>query len=422
MKAEKKKVDLRKSPLDIQRIRKDFPVLAQKIYGKPLVYLDNAATTQKPNQVIDAITRFYSEANSNVHRSVHSLGAEATEAYEGARKKIQEFIGAETEREVIFTRGTTESMNLIMRGWGDDHIQKGDDIIVTRLEHHSNFVPWQSLAERKEANFKIVELTDDYRIDKESFEKALSGKPKIVAISLLSNVLGGITPVHELAQLAKDKGAIVVIDAAQAIAHIGLKVTEMGPVDFVAFSGHKMCGPTGIGVLWGREELLEDMSPYQFGGDMIQEVRDTHTTWNELPYKYEAGTPNISGVIGLGAAVDYLESIGMENIASYEQEITKQGLQKFNSLKGVHLLGPKDSLNRAPVFAFTVDNIHPHDLATFLDTEGIAVRAGHHCTMPLHFKAGITASSRASFYFYNKLSEIDRLIEAIEKAKEYFNR
>jgi len=417
----KKKLD-RKSALDVQRIRKDFPVLSQKVHGKPLIYLDSAATTQKPQSVIDTITRFYSETNSNVHRSIHQLGADASEAYDNARLKVVEFINAHSEREVIFTRGTTEGINIVAQAWGDENIHEGDDIIVTRMEHHSNFVPWQTLAHKKKANFKIVELNDEFRIDEESFKEALKGKPKVVAITLMSNVLGVINPVKRFAEMAKAAGALVVVDAAQAIAHLGLDVQAMGPVDFFAFSGHKMCGPTGIGILWGREEILIKMQPYQLGGDMILEVRDDKTSWNELPMKFEAGTPNISGVIGLGAAIDYLQEVGMENICSYEQKITAYTLEKFKELKGVRLIGPNTSMCRGPNFSFVVDGIHPHDLATFLDTKGLALRAGHHCTMPLHFRTGINATTRASFYFYNKLSEVDRLMETIKEAQEFFNR
>lgn len=411
------------STFDVNEIREDFPILGRRIHGHPLVYLDNAATTQKPKSVVRSINRYYQEYNSNVHRSVHTLGAEASEAYESARRKISKFIGATSEKEVIFTRGTTECLNLVARGLGDQIVSPGEDVFVTRMEHHSNFVPWQELAKRKQANFKIIELTEDYRVDIEAFEKALEeGKPKIVAISFMSNVLGVMNPIHRMAEIAKDKGALVVVDGAQAVAHIGLNLKSMRGVDLFAFSAHKMCGPTGLGVLWGRQEVLEQMNPVSYGGDMILEVGDENTTWNELPYRFEAGTPPIASVIALGTAVDYLQSIGMDPICLYEQELTKVALRKFSEIKGLKLIGPKEAFCRGPVFSFVVEDVHPHDLSQVLDASGIAVRAGHHCAQPLHRTLHLPATSRASFSFYNTVEEIDVLVKGIRQAQGYFKK
>lgn len=421
MKMNQNKMELLKpSSLHVENIRKDFPILSQKVRNHLLVYLDNAATSQKPISVIQAMNQHYSETNANVHRSVHALGEFSTQAFEGVRKKLCHFLGTEDEKEIIFTRGTTESMNCIMRGWGEENIQKDDTILVTRMEHHSHFVPWQTLALKKGAHFKIVELTSDFRIDQNHFKQLLEEQPRLVALTLMSNVLGVINPVHHLAQMAKEKGALVVVDGAQAISHLPVKIPELGPIDFFAFSSHKMLGPTGVGVLWGRKEILEKMSPYQFGGDMILEVQDEKTSWNELPWKFEAGTPPIAEVIGLGAAVDYLQLMGMERICNYEQELTLYALKKLKEIKGLRILGPSDTVCRGTIFSFVVEGIHPHDLATFLDSLGIAIRAGHHCAQPLHRKVGLVASARASFAFYNTLEEVDRLIEGIQKAKEYF--
>ena len=418
-----KKVDQDDTTFDIKKIREDFPILKRRVNGHPLVYLDNAATVQKPQVVIDAVSDFYQNSNSNVHRSVHTLGAEASEAYERARRSIAKFIGAAQNEEVIFTKGTTDSLNLVAQGLGDQIVSKGDDIFVTRMEHHSNFVPWQQLAKRCEANFKIIELTEDFRVDIAAFEKALeAGRPKLVCLSFMSNVLGVMNPIHRMAEIAKSKGATVVVDGAQAVAHVKLNLQAMRSVDLFAFSSHKMCGPTGVGVLWGRREILEKMNPISFGGDMILQVGDQETSWNELPFKFESGTPNIAGVIGLGAAAEYLQSIGMDALCLYEQELTKAALQKLKEIKGLRLLGPKEAFCRGPVFSFMVEDVHPHDLSQIMDASGVAVRAGHHCTQPLHRFLKIPASSRASFSFYNTLEEVDALVKAIRQAQGYFKK
>ena len=405
---------------DVESIRKDFPILGREIRGKKLVYLDNAATSQKPLAVIEAQSRVYKELNANVHRGVHFLSQESTDAYERSRTKIARFIGVKNDQEIIFTRGTTESINLVMHSWGREFVQAGDTILVTRMEHHSNFVPWQSLALEKKAHFKIVEL-NEYCLDLDHMEKLLKeGRVKIVAVTAMSNVLGTINPVKQIAELAKKYGALVLVDAAQAMAHTGLKVSAMGPIDFMAFSSHKMCGPTGIGVLWGRKELLLSMRPYQFGGDMILQVGDENTSWNELPWKFEAGTPNYGDSIAFGAALDYLQEIGMDRIHQYEQELVGYAREQMSRLSDIKILAPNDPKIHGGVLSFTCSKVHPHDMATFLDTEGIAIRAGHHCAQPLMKKLGVIATNRASFYFYNTKKEIDRLVTSVGAALEYF--
>ena len=408
--------------LDTKHIREDFPILSRNVRGKSLVYLDSGATSQKPASVIQAMTDYYSSYNANVHRGVYWLSQEASEKYEAVRGKVGHFIGVTDEREIIFTSGTTESINLVASTWGRTNIQAGDDVIVTRLEHHSNFVPWQALAKERGANFKIVELTSDYRIDLDSLKNNLAGKPKILAISLMSNALGTITPIREIATLAKNAGAVVVVDAAQAAAHLPLDIKQLGPIDFLAFSSHKLCGPTGFGILWGRHELLDKMPPYQYGGDMILRVEDHETRWNELPLKFEAGTPNIAGAIGFGAALDYLTEIGMEKIQAHEIEIGQYALKKLQTVKDLKIIGPVTNENRGSLFSFVLGDVHPHDIATFLDSEGIAVRAGHHCVQHLNQKLGITATTRASFSFYNNLGELDHLVEALNKTRTFFGK
>ena len=402
-------------------VRSDFPILARAVHGKPLVYLDNAASSQKPRAVIDAMSRYYLQSNANVHRGVHVLSQEATDAYEGVRPKVRAFIGARHDHEVIFTRGTTESINLVATAWARDNLKPGDAVVVTRMEHHSNFVPWQAVAKRTGAEFRIAELKSDLSVDLDHFSECLRGRPKIVAISMMSNVLGVLNPVAEMARMAKDAGALVLVDAAQAVAHLPVRIAELGPIDFLAFSSHKMCGPTGIGVLWGREEVLNAMSPYQYGGDMIRRVGDRDTDWNELPYKFEAGTPAIAEVIGLGAAIDYLSGIGMEKIKAYEQWLASEVYGRMERLEGVKLVKAAGAV-RAPILNFVVDGVHPHDLAQLLDSEGVAVRAGHHCVQPLLTKLGHPATTRASFAFYNTVDEADALVEAVRKAQAYFAR
>ena len=407
--------------INLDQVRSEFPILKRTVNGKPLVYLDSAATAQKPQSVIQALSDYYQKSNANVHRGAYSLSQEATDLYETAREKIAAFIGARDSKEVIFTRGCTESINLVAQSWGMENIKEGDDVVVTRMEHHSNFVPWQVLAQKKKANFKIAGLDDDYRLDMDSLKEALSGRPKVLAITLQSNVLGSINPLSKIIPLAKERGAIVLVDAAQGVAHGPLQLSQLPGIDFLAFSSHKMCGPTGFGVLWGREELLSQMSPYQYGGDMILQVKDQESLWNDLPWKFEAGTPHISGAVGLAAAIDYLQSLGMEQIQNYENELCQYALQSLAALEFVDIFGPEDCNMRGATISMLVDGVHPHDLATFLDAQGIAVRAGHHCAQPLMDHHGVPATLRASFYFYNQKSEVDLLVKALKEAKDFFS-
>lgn len=406
---------------DAERYRRDFPILSRLVRGKPLIYLDNGATTQKPEQVIEAQSRVYRELNANVHRGVHWLSQETTDAYEKSRRKIARHIGVKDEAEVIFTRGTTESVNLVMMTWGRANVQAGDTVVVSRMEHHSNFVPWQSLCLEKGANFRIWEAEDDFTLDLNRLEDLLKGnKVKLLAVTAMSNVLGTVTPIPAISALAKKYGAMVLVDAAQAMAHIPVDLKQWTNVDFVAFSAHKMCGPTGIGVLWARRKTLEAMPPYQFGGDMILQVGDEKTTWNELPWKFEAGTPNYGDSIAFGAALDYLGDVGMDRIHAYESALVQYAKEKLLAIPGLRILAPSNPALHGGVISFTVEHVHPHDLATFLDAEGIAIRAGHHCAQPLMRKLGVAATNRASFYFYNLPSEIDRLAEVTKAAVEYF--
>ena len=403
-------------------IRRDFPILSRVIDGKPLCYLDNAATSQRPKKVVDAISKFYLETNANVHRGVYHLSQEATDAFESVRSKVVRFLGAKSEREIIFTKGTTEAINLIASSFGESSIQAGDVIAVTRMEHHANFVPWQQLAKRKGARFEIIELTPELRLDPKDVDRVLALKPKILAVSLLSNVTGVTNPIASLASRFKMVGSTIVVDAAQGIAHGEVFVDRLGPIDFLAFSAHKLCGPTGVGVLWGREAILDKMPPYQVGGNMITHVSDLDSEWNELPHKFEAGTPDIAGVIGLGAAIDYIETQGRTRINEYEEKITEYVIHQIVEIPGLRLLGPKDPHHRAPIFSVAIDGVHAHDLATFLDMEGISVRAGHHCAHPLMFRLGLPATCRASFSFYNTFEEADQLIRALKAAPVFFAR
>ncbi len=406
--------------MTLSDIRNEFPILDTKINNHPIAYLDNAATAQKPNCVLKKIDHFYRNENANVHRGIHFLSQKSTEAFEGVRTKICKLLGTQKTQEIIYTRGATESINLVASSWGRNQIKAGDDIIVTRMEHHSNFVPWQALAKEKGANFKIVELTPEGEIDMHSLEDCLSGNPKILAVTMMSNTLGTINSIAEITRRAKEKGAHVLVDGAQGMIHLNTKISDLGDIDFLAFSSHKMCGPTGVGILWAREEILEKMPPYQFGGDMILSVNDQKSEWNDLPWKFEAGTPNIAGVIGFGEAIDFLEKLGRSEIQKLEEELILYAFEKFKAVDGITLLGPKNPYHRGSVFSFTVKGVHPHDLSTFLDTEGIAIRAGHHCTQPLMQKLGITATSRASTLFYNTKEELDRLFQSIENARKYF--
>lgn len=403
--------------------RKDFPILTQAYGGKtPFYYLDNAATTQKPKQVIETLTRYYETQNANVHRGVYRLAQEATTAYEDVRIKVTKFLGTTNSKEIIFTKGTTEAVNLVAQSFGRDQLSPGQTILVTRMDHHSNFVPWQYLARERGAKFKIIELTENYELDFQSFHRILKEeKVKILALPLVSNVLGTINPIKDLALLAKAAGASVFVDAAQAMSHMPVKISDLGPIDFLAFSSHKVFGPMGAGVLWAREEILKKMKPYQFGGDMISSVKDMLSDWNELPWKFEAGTPNVADVLGLGAALDYVDRVGLKNIETYERELTKYALARFSQIQDLKVLGPAESNKRAAVFSF-VTPVHPNDLVTYLDPQGFCVRVGHHCTQPLHEKLGIQGTARVSFAFYNSPQEIEKFFDALEEALVFFKK
>lgn len=404
--------------IDFSKIRPDFPILSRKINGHPLVYFDNAATSQKPCQVISAITEYYEKYNANVHRGIHALAEEATAKYEGARDKVAKFIGAPSSKEIVFTCGTTEAVNLVAYSWGEANLKSGDTILLTVMEHHSNLVPWQLLSQRKGVNLEFIHVTEDgYLEDPE--EAIRKFRPKILSFVHVSNVLGTINPVKDLTKAAHEVGAKVFVDGAQAIPHLPVGVGDLG-CDFYAFSGHKMLGPTGVGVLFAKEELLKEMPPFLGGGEMIKEVFLRESRYKEPPSKFEAGTPNIAGVVGLGAAVDYLSDLGMENVRRYEGKLVAHTLEKLGGVAGLSIYGPKKSSDRGGVVAFNVKGIHPHDLATVLDQDGVAMRSGNHCTMPLHDRFGIVASARASFAIYNTKEEVDLLVKAIEGAKKVF--
>lgn len=402
---------------DVFRIRKDFPILKQEVHGKPLVYLDNAATSQKPQQVIDALVHYYTAENSNVHRGVHYLSEIATQEYEGARSKVRTLLNAAEDKEIVFVRGTTEAINLVAYSYGRKNIGAGDEIIISAMEHHSNIVPWQMLCEATGARLRTIPMTDDGELILEEYEKLLGPRTKFVSIVHLSNSLGTINPVKKIVGMAHSYGVPVLLDGAQAVPHTTVDVRELD-CDFYAFSGHKLFGPTGIGVLYGRAELLEAMPPFQGGGDMIKAVTFEKTTYNDLPYKFEAGTPNIAGAIGLGAAIDYVLGIGLDEIAAYEHELLEYGTEQLSTIDELRLIGiAKD---KASIMAFYMDRIHPHDLGTILDAEGIAIRTGHHCTQPVMERFGIPATARASLAFYNTKEEIDYLVKGINKAIEVF--
>ncbi|HYO89183.1 MAG TPA: cysteine desulfurase [Candidatus Limnocylindrales bacterium] len=406
---------------DVQAVRADFPILAREHHpGVPLVYLDNAATTQKPRQVIEELDRYYREYNANVHRGIHLLSEEATAGYEEARLKIKRFINAGSRREVLFTRGTTESINLVVQSWGRANLGPGDVVLSSQMEHHSNIVPWQILAAEKGFSLRFLRVTDDGKLDLDEYARILANEPvKLVAVMSVSNVLGTVNPIADMTRLAHDHGALMLVDAAQAAPHMPLDVRGLD-VDFLAFSGHKMAGPTGIGVLYGKRALLDAMPPWMGGGDMISRVTLEGSTWNELPYKFEAGTPSVAEAIGLGYAVDYLSALGLEAIHAHEQTLIDYALDRLAEVPGITVYGPGAS-ERGAVAAFTLAGIHAHDVAQMLDIAGIAVRAGHHCAMPLHDRLGIVASARASFYLYNTTQEIDVLIDGLYAAKTTFS-
>jgi cysteine desulfurase / selenocysteine lyase len=401
--------------LDAQKLRADFPIFEQKIHGKPLAYLDSAASSQKPRQVLDAIRDFYETSYANVHRGVYLLSERATEAYEGARETAREFINAPAAREVIFTRSATESINLVAYAWGLDNLGPGDVVLVTELEHHSNFVPWQYIAKRTGAEFRLLPIDDHGELELGALGE-IDGQVKVVATNLVSNSLGTINPVTKLAAWAHERGAIMVVDAAQGAPHHRVDVQELG-CDFLAYSSHKLCGPSGVGALWGRAELLERMAPFNLGGHMIRSVRAEETTWGELPYKFEAGTMPIAEVVGFGTAMDYVSAVGVEAIADYESELAAYALELLAEVGGVITYGPPPE-RRAGIVSFNVEGIHPHDVAQVLDSEGVAIRAGHHCCQPLMKRLGVAATNRASFYLYTVPEEIDRLAEGLHKARK----
>ena len=407
--------------ISVDQIRKDFPILQRKVRNdKNLVYLDNAATTQKPIQVINAITDFYTNHNSNIHRAVHALAEEATEAYEVTRDKIAKFLNIADRQEIVFVRGTTEAINLVAYAWGRQNIKEGDVIVTTEYEHHSNIVPWQLLTQEKKAKLEYIAIDDNGELILDQLDQYLAtGKVKLVTVSQMSNVLGTITDVAAVVAKCKKAGVRVLIDGAQSVPHMKVDLSTLG-CDFFAFSGHKMLGPTGVGVLWAKKELLEQMAPFHGGGDMIREVHKYETTWNDLPYKFEAGTPNIADVIGFAAAIDYLNNIGMDYVRAHEIEITKYALDKLSKINGIKLYGTSDMSKRGGVISFNFADIHPHDLATIIDEDGIAIRSGHHCAQVLMEKLDIAATSRASFYIYNTKEEVDALINSLSRAARLF--
>jgi cysteine desulfurase/selenocysteine lyase len=404
--------------LDVDAIGRDFPILSRRIHGHRLVYLDSAATSQKPVQVLDAIRSYYSLNNANVHRGVYLLAEEATEMYEAGRAQVASFINAPAVEEVVFTRNATEALNLVAYSWGPRNLGPGDYLVITPFEHHSNFVPWQSLAKQRGAELRIIDLQPDGTLDLASLDDLLNtGRVKLVAVAGVSNVLGTINPIAEIATRAHRQGALVLVDAAQMAPHMPLDVAAIG-ADFAAFTGHKMLGPMGVGVLWARQELLEAMPPFLFGGEMIRRVTEAETTWNDLPWKFEAGTPNVEGVVGLAAAIEYLNALDMAKVRDHERALVGYALRRLSSLDGISILGPLDTDLRGGVVAFNVGDIHPHDLASILDRQGVCVRAGHHCAQPLHERLGLAASARASFYVYNAADDVDALCAAIETAKQ----
>jgi cysteine desulfurase/selenocysteine lyase len=406
-----------KKNYDVEKIREDFPILKKKVHGKNLVYLDNAATTQKPIYVIDKVNKYYTTMNANIHRGVHALSQEATEAFEGARIQIKQFINALGKNQIIFTRGTTEAINLVASSYGRANVNEGDEIIISHMEHHSNIVPWQMLCKEKNAKLRIIPINDDGELIYEEFEKLVNERTKFISIVYVSNSLGTINPVKKIIDYAHQFKIPVLVDAAQAVNHIKVDVQELD-CDFLAFSGHKIYGPTGIGALYGKVELLEAMPPYQGGGDMISKVTFDETTYNELPHKFEAGTPDIAGAIGLGAAIEYVSKIGIENIKDYETSLLEYATKRVSEVPGLRIIG--SAKEKTSVLSFVLENIHPHDIGTFLDFEGVAIRTGHHCTQPVMQRFKIPATSRASFAMYNTKEEIDVLVNGLKKIIEVF--
>jgi cysteine desulfurase/selenocysteine lyase len=400
--------------LDVAAIRRDFPVLAREVNGRPLCYLDNAASSQHPQSVIDAVSRYYETSHANVHRGVHTLSQEATDLFEGAREALRRFVNARSTREIVFVRGTTEAINLVAQSYARPRLQPGDEILISWLEHHANIVPWQMLCEQTGAVLRVIPITRSGEVDFEAFLGLLTGRTRLLALSHVSNALGTVVPVERFIREARRRGIPVLLDGAQAAPHLPVDVQALD-CDFYCFSGHKMCGPTGIGVLYGRESLLEDMPPWQGGGDMILAVSFERTVYNALPYKFEAGTPHIAGAIGLGAAVEYLEALGLERIAAVEQELLNRATERLAAVPGLVIIGTAPE--KAAVVSFTIDGVHPHDLGTILDHEGVAIRTGHHCAMPVMDFFGVPATARASFAFYNTPAEVDRLVDALHVAR-----
>jgi cysteine desulfurase/selenocysteine lyase len=408
------------SPLDVERIRQDFPILEERVNGRLVAYLDNAATSQKPRIVIEALRSYYAHKNANVHRGLHKLSRRATEAYEGARSKVAKWIGAASPSEVIWTRGTTEAINLVAASWGGENLRDGDVILLTDMEHHSNIVPWQLIAARTGAQLRYMDLDDEGRLRLDELPHLLSdGRVRIAAVTHVSNALGTINPIAEIARQVHDAGALLLVDGAQGAAHHPADVRELG-ADFYAFSGHKMCGPTGIGVLWGREKLLDAMPPYQGGGEMIDLVERDFSSFAKLPHKFEAGTPHIAGAAAMSAAIDYLDGVGAEQILAHERDLVAYALEKLADSPGIRLYGPKSVQERAGVVSFTLEYAHPHDISTVLDSLGVAIRAGHHCAQLVMRRFGVPATARASFYFYNTRAEVDRLVDGLDEVRSIF--
>jgi cysteine desulfurase / selenocysteine lyase len=406
--------------VDFAALRKEFPIFERKVHGKPLIYLDSTATTQKPLAVLEALDRYYRTYNANIHRGVYLIAEEATQAYEDAREKVARFLNARSSKEIVFTRGTTESVNLVSHAWGRKNVGRGDVIVLTEMEHHSNLVPWQLLATERGATIRYIPVDGNGRLDLSGLDRLLQGPVKIVSLAHVSNVLGTINPVAEIARRAHAAGAVVMVDGAQSVPHMPVDVRALD-CDFLALSGHKMLAPTGIGALYGKRELLEAMPPFFGGGEMIREVRLEGSTWNDVPFKFEAGTMNIADTIAFGAAIDYLSEIGMEAVHAHGRELVEETMRVLGSIPGVTIYGPP-AAERGGIVPFTVDDIHAHDVAAVLDHEGVAVRAGHHCAMPLHTKLGLAATTRASFYVYNLISDVERLGEGVRKAKQVFHR
>ncbi|MDI6857681.1 MAG: cysteine desulfurase [Dehalococcoidia bacterium] len=407
--------------IDVEAVRRDFPILERRVHGRPLVYLDNAATTQKPRAVIDALSQYYERSNANIHRGLHALAEEATAAYEGTRAKVAGLINAPTAESVVFTRNTTESINLVAHSWGRKRLRPGDEIVLTVMEHHSNLIPWQLLAKETGARLRFIDIDDEGRLRRDDIERLIGERTRLVAFTQMSNVLGTINPAAEIIARAHSRGALALVDGAQSVPHMPVDVQEMD-CDFLAFSSHKMLGPTGVGVLYARRELLEDMEPFLGGGEMISRVSLEDASWNEVPWKFEAGTPNIGGVIALGAAIDYLKALGMESVRAHEMELGRYALEALAGIPGVTVYGPKNADSRGAVVAFNYGDLHPHDIGTALDSYGIAIRAGHHCAQPLMARLGVVATARASFYIYNRTDEVDALARGIREAARFFER